>query len=537
MEMVNFDLHTQRQKEKYLMRELGYCYLTVIRRTSEFFIHQFLEVITNMLKFEESIIHDRHSKKWINLTSRQYPLLRESYQVRHQPCFHFHFDDIWWPVKKTNPNVSCTEDRLDDNWFTNDSNYDVPSNIRDFLGKGPKFRIPNNQNYDLLKETKIQLEVLTYKMRYSNTFQYNLNNNNDSLVVPFHKNHVKLPERMNQYQENSLAGFKHEVMNVVEKEVKRMEKDEKITSLRKTVKETRRFLNDHNLVAVKSDKTNRLVITDEEKYKKKSQEMLENTNNYKHRKQSKCKQIETQANRLIRNIGHDKFDRRTQEKLISTGSQPANFVTLIKDHKNTTDTGFPLRPVASTINTPTNKIDWLISRILNQLLLYIPSYIKNTDDLIEKLNNIDMKSYRGTEVFVSLDVVNLYPSIPISKAIRAVIEFAKQFWDSIDHYGLSLEELDRCLSFVSYNYEVQYLDKTYLQIKGCPMGAHFSPPFAIIYMHKIEVEALDHLKINHNIIPQLYARYIDDVIIGPFDHNSQCLQIILNTFNNIDDNI
>jgi hypothetical protein len=264
--------------------------------------------------------------------------------------------------------------------------------------------------------------------------------------------------------------------------------------------------------------------------------MLENTDNYKYRKQSKCKQIEKQANCLIKNITKNKLDKSSYEKLISTGSQPANFATLIKDHKKITETGFPLRPLASTINTPTNKIDWLVSRILNQLLIFIPSYIRNTDHLIEKLKNVSVASLSGT-IFVSLDVVNLYPSIPISEAIKAVLEFASSFWDSIDTFGFSMEELGRCLTFISYNYEVQFQEKTYLQIKGCPMGAHFSPPFAIIFMHKIETEALTMLNNFHNIFPQLYSRYIDDIIIGPFPRDNDVFRIILEVFNNINSNI
>ena len=77
----------------------------------------------------------------------------------------------------------------------------------------------------------------------------------------------------------------------------------------------------------------------------------------------------------------------------------------------------------------------------------------------------------------------------------------------------------KLLKFVSFNYEITYNDKVYLQIKGCPMGSHYAPPFAIIYMNHIELKALSLLK-SRSDFPQdssiMYKRFIDDSIFGPF---------------------
>ena len=69
------------------------------------------------------------------------------------------------------------------------------------------------------------------------------------------------------------------------------------------------------------------------------------------------------------------------------------------------------------------------------------------------------------------------------------------------------------------------------------MGAHFSSPFAIIFMHKVEEQALEKL-IFYGIKPDLYARYIDDIIIGPFHRENDSVQEkILDVFNSINDNV
>ena len=43
--------------------------------------------------------------------------------------------------------------------------------------------------------------------------------------------------------------------------------------------------------------------------------------------------------------------------------------------------------------------------------------------------------------FISLDVVNLYPSIPIDQATAFIIDFATSVWTNISNYGFSLDEL------------------------------------------------------------------------------------------------
>lgn len=80
-------------------------------------------------------------------------------------------------------------------------------------------------------------------------------------------------------------------------------------------------------------------------------------------------------------------------------------------------------------------------------------------------------------VFISLDVVNLYPSVPISSALEIVSDFATRHWHKIDNFKISVDQFVRMLTFLSFNYEIQFKDKVYLQIKGCPMKSHDAPPF------------------------------------------------------------
>ena len=91
--------------------------------------------------------------------------------------------------------------------------------------------------------------------------------------------------------------------------------------------------------------------------------------------------------------------------------------------------------------------------------------------------------------------------------------FASQHWHKIDNYGFSISDLIDFLRLTRYNYEMAYNGKTCLQIKGCPMTAHFSPALAIIFMNGIEQKALDILNHEHDIKPTIYKRFIDDAVL------------------------
>ena len=69
------------------------------------------------------------------------------------------------------------------------------------------------------------------------------------------------------------------------------------------------------------------------------------------------------------------------------------------------------------------------------------------------------------------------------------------------------------------------------------MGAHFAPPFAIIALHKIESQALEILERQLNLKPLIYARYIDDIFMGPYLKNTTDFEAILRVFNSINNSI
>ena len=170
---------------------------------------------------------------------------------------------------------------------------------------------------------------------------------------------------------------------------------------------------------------------------------------------------------------------------------------------------------------------------MNNLVKFVPGHLTSSEELISNLGTLN--ELDDSHVFISLDVVSLYPSVPLELALQEVDKFACEHWQSKDNLGLSPEDFGKCLKFVTYNYEITYNDKVYLQVGGVPMGTHYAPPFAVIFMNFIESVALEDLK-NKNINPLIYKRYIDDIIMGPFPVDSD-FDNILNAFNNSNEKV
>ena len=322
------------------------------------------------------------------------------------------------------------------------------------MSNGPKFRLPHHINDEFLNDNEIAIESLSYKLRWSHRFSSSGENNQNKLRIPFDKNTVNLPPNMSKELEDNLKLFEIETKRALHTEIDNMKRNRKYRDTNKLIKKTKSFLKSNKLSVVSSDKSNRLVICDESSLKNRTEILLQDTATYKFRNVSKNSAIENQANTLIRSKCA-KLYGIDHEKLLVSGTHPAKFLVNVKDHKDKDNGFYPLRPIASTHGTPTQKVDWLASVFLNQLVKFVPAHLSSTNSLIKEMkNNTDINICDRGKILISLDVRNLYPSIPINDGIRTIENFATQHWNKINNYGLNVEDLIYCFKFVSYNYEI-----------------------------------------------------------------------------------
>ena len=82
-------------------------------------------------------------------------------------------------------------------------------------------------------------------------------------------------------------------------------------------------------------------------------------------------------------------------------------------------------------------------------------------------------------IFFSIDVVNIYGSIPVAEAIDAVTEKLSTHIQEVDTFGLTTDDvkalLSQCLTENVFSFDNQH----YRQKLGIAMGNPCAPPVAI----------------------------------------------------------
>ena len=90
------------------------------------------------------------------------------------------------------------------------------------------------------------------------------------------------------------------------------------------------------------------------------------------------------------------------------------FYGLPKVHK----VSVPLRPIVSFINWPTYNLSKFLSRILSNLLVNRYS-VRNSKEVVDYVKNFTISQ---NDVLVSFDVVSLFTSVLVDKALGLVLD-------------------------------------------------------------------------------------------------------------------
>ncbi|CAB4008156.1 Hypothetical predicted protein, partial [Paramuricea clavata] len=128
------------------------------------------------------------------------------------------------------------------------------------------------------------------------------------------------------------------------------------------------------------------------------------------------------------------------------------------------ETEVPLRPINSSIGSPTYEISKYLANILKYL--YNDVYtVRNSKEFASFIFN---KKIEPNERIISFDVTSLFTSIPVDLALQIVKEELNNTTIWTQHAGLSADH-NGLLKFVLNNSYFIYEDCHYHQIFGCPM--------------------------------------------------------------------
>ena len=215
-----------------------------------------------------------------------------------------------------------------------------------------------------------------------------------------------------------------------------------------------------------------------------------------------AKDLTTTNNNLI----NETIDRFTKEQLINDNianglknpsPKTPQFYISPKIHKE----GNPGRPVVSSINCHTANISKYVDYHLQPIVKQITSYVKDTNDFINKINAV--KSVSKNSYLVTMDVRSLYTNITNAEGISAV----KRAFDNYSKKTSSTKVITTFLALILTLNNFVFDCIHYLRIKGCAICA---PAYANVFTANFE------LKYIHSYIKdktKMFLRFIDDLFM------------------------
>ncbi|XP_075157514.1 uncharacterized protein LOC142230771 [Haematobia irritans] len=242
-----------------------------------------------------------------------------------------------------------------------------------------------------------------------------------------------------------------------------------------TVGETRKYLKENkDLLILTADKGGKTVAMYKDDYEIKMKNILRDICTYRRLKRDPTSTLQTKNNKLVEKLFRmNIIDTNEKLKLICKTANAPRIYGLPKIHKE----GVPVRPICSSINSPSYELSNYIVNILKNLTKDSKYNVKDAIEFKNKTSNIKIED---NETMISFDVVSLFPSIPVNLAIKII----KEKWDEIKDYtkipmDIFIEMLTFCIKDSRY---FVYDDKVYEQRKGMPMGSLASPIIADIVM-------------------------------------------------------
>ena len=297
-------------------------------------------------------------------------------------------------------------------------------------------------------------------------------------------------------------------------------------------KELRHLVRAGKITIRKADKSRQFVVMDTHAYNKGVMNLLSDVRNY----------IEVPFNgkykaaalliRAIKDFGSF-LPKFLQELLLSNTKEPRSrrFYALPKTHKERCkwlEGTPPMRPICPDVGTESTVSGKFVAAYLQPFVERGSTFFKNSYELVSILK--DIRDIPESAVFLAGDVDSLYPNVPPADALEVV----ENLFDS--HEGAELPtnmkkliiEILRAQMFNNY---FEFDGKSFLQVRGVPMGKPWAPAVANIYMNKWDTLVRARLQRG----PRLFVRYVDDVlfIFDTVEEAQRALQVMQGLWPNI----
>jgi peptide-methionine (R)-S-oxide reductase len=229
-----------------------------------------------------------------------------------------------------------------------------------------------------------------------------------------------------------------------------------------------------------------------------------------------------QVKEFIQTLVHDQeISQECANYLFIEKPRTPQLYLLPKIHKNKVPP--PGRPIVSGNSSPTERLSQLADLFLQPLVASTPSYVRDTTDFINKIQNVSNLLPGST--LCTIDVTSLYTNIPNQEGINA----CKKMLDThrAGNPKPSNDNIANILHYVLTKNNFDFNSKHYLQVGGTAMGTKVAPSFANLFMADFEEKWV----YSYHTRPSLWLRYIDDIFMI-WEHSPDELNKFLQHLNN-----
>lgn len=352
----------------------------------------------------------------------------------------------------------------------NFSSYVLNSTERELLEKGPSFVPTPKMDRNHILDHKTETELFYNRLPKSCTNENNYKKLSEDLKI----SSEILFRNVRKCAENNLMTDENEALN--------------------------RLKCQKSLIITKSDKVSKFVILDKRDYINSAQRFIQ-ANNYIHSNGDnnlKCyNAIKYQINKM-----KDILNETERDQMLPNGNRTPILYFLPKIHKEKPFHQLKLRPIVSFYNSYSyNCGKFLGMKIEN--ILENKFRVKDSFDFVQKILSFQPDFIKNNDVtLLTLDVNNLYPSLPVKEIIPQLSEdLSKQF-------KFPAENLEKLMELCLIKPSFRFYEEYFTQPKGVAMGSPMSPAFSEYFMQKLESKFVP----DYNDI-LFYCRYVDDVFI------------------------
>ncbi|XP_065671740.1 uncharacterized protein LOC136089616 [Hydra vulgaris] len=394
---------------------------------------------------------------------------------------------------------------------TNLSKHVLTDDEKELLSLGLNF-VPSITN------TSLNIHITAFE-RFKTTLLQQLYFGTEEITRhPFHKKSNWSPPMTNNKTIISIY------LNLVESDItalvfSQLPKDEKTPEL---IHALNSLMLNPTITIKKADKGGGICILDKTDYEEKISLLLSDKNTYKLLSEDPTKSIARDINNLIDYMFlHHMIDKKTSEFL--RPKMPLRtplFYGLPKIHK----IGIPLRPIVSGCDGPIDNLSFFITEFIQPVAEQLPTYFKDTTHLLKLLQSHVLET--NNYILVTADVISLYTNIPHREGIDAV----KFYLNRAPPYNGPIKRpptafIDIILETILTHSNFQFSTDHFLQLTGTTMGTRMAPPFANLFMGRIDEKIIDQF----SMWISSYKRLIDDIFFifhGPPEKLTQVFEFM-----------